>query len=479
MPSEQGWAFSGSKPAPRHADSGSRGRLVVVANRLPVTRTRDGAGWETSPGGLVSALVPILQNRDGAWVGWPGESGEGNTEAFTHEGIRLRPVAMTEDEVRDFYQGFANTTLWPLYHDAVRWPEFHRHWWWPYVAVNERYARASAEALSEGDSVWVHDYHLQLVPRMLRYLRPDVRIGFFLHIPFPPVELFAQIPWRTQILEGLLGADTIGFQTKNGALNFVEAAKRFTAARGSGSSLELDGHNVRVEAFPISIDVKQFEDLARLPEVQAEAQGIRESFGPGRKILLGVDRLDYTKGIDHRLRAFETLLSRGEQDPETAVFLQIAVPSRELVPEYAEMRTKIEQLVGRINGKYGTPDHVPVHYMYRGLSAHELAAYYTAADVMVVTPLRDGMNLVAKEYVTTRIDERGVLVLSEFAGAARELSQALLINPHDVDGTAAALQCALEMPVDETQRRMAALRRTVGRYDVQHWADTFLATLTN
>ncbi len=459
-------------------------RLVVVANRLPVRRVKDGegrSGWQTSPGGLVSALAPILRRNGGSWIGWAGYAGEA-PEPFEHDGIRQQPVALSSSDVDLFYKGFSNTTLWPLYHDAVRRPEFHRHWWWPYRDVNRRFAERVAEHLGPRDTAWVHDYQLQLVPGMLRELRPRARIGYFSHVPFPPVELFAQLPWRRQILEGLLGADLVGFQTRDGALNFCRAARRFTdatAAKSPGQVLRYRGREVRAASFPISIDVQRFEALANDPAVQARAFRVREQLGSVRRVLLGVDRLDYTKGIDVRLRAFETLLANDPSAVDDLVLVQVAVPSRELVPDYAEMRNRIEQQVGNLNGTFGLPGRVPLVYLYRSLPVEELVAYYLAADVMCVTPLRDGMNLVAKEYVATRTQNTGALVLSEFTGSAIELKQALLVNPHDVDGVAAALERAASMTPREARRRMASMRRVVERADVHSWADGFLGALAS
>jgi len=451
---------------------------MVVANRLPVRRVEDDGKprWETSPGGLVAALAPILQQRDGYWVGWPGVAGT-VPEPFVHDEIEQRPVPLSQEELDGFYYGFSNNTLWPLYHDAVRTPEFHRHWWRPYVAINRRFAEAAAAALRPGDTVWVHDYQLQLVPGMLRELCPDLRIGFFLHIPFPPVELLAQLPWRRQILEGLMGADLVGFQTRLGARNFTQAARRFAPAQGSSHRLEFRGRSVQVGAFPISIDVQNFETLAADPEIRARADMIKRELKGARRIFLGVDRLDYTKGIDIRLRAFETLLDTNRSLMKEFVFIQVAVPSREDVSDYASMRARIEQLVGRINGAYSEPGMVPVQYLYRSLPTDELVAYYMAADVMAVTPLRDGMNLVAKEYVATRLDDSGVLVLSEFTGAAKELRGALLVNPHDIDGVAAAFDAALQLPRAVAHRRMRTMRRIARKHDVYSWAAHYLDTL--
>jgi trehalose 6-phosphate synthase len=393
-------------------------------------------------------------------------------------GVGIRPVALAASEVETFYHGFSNSTLWPLYHDAIRAPEFHRDWWGPYTEVNRRFARAAAAAARPGDLVWVHDYHLQLVPRMLREIRSDIRIGFFLHIPFPPEELFAWLPWRTHILEGLLGADLVGFQTYGGVQNFSRAARAFTAAEGTDTQLEFEGRSVTVRSFPISIDTSWFEKAAADPKTVAQALEMRERIGPTRKIILGVDRLDYTKGIDTRLRAYEEMLRLKKATVDQCVMMQVAVPSRERVADYAKIRTTIEQMVGRINGEYSVPGRVAVHYFRRNLSREELVAYYRAADIMLVTPLRDGMNLVCKEYVATRTDNSGVLVLSEFAGAARELRRAILVNPRDIDGMSAALAAALKLPREEARHRMAVLRTVVRRHDVFHWANEFVEALS-
>ncbi len=448
------------------------GRVVVVANRLPGRRVDD--GWETSPGGLVSAMAPILRERAGSWVGWAGDAGE--HAPFDHDGIHQVPVPLSDREVDDFYLGFSNGTIWPLYHDAIRTPEFHRHWWRQYVEVNRRFAERAASVLEPGDIAWVHDYQLQLVPAMLRELRPDARIGFFLHIPFPPVELFARMPWRTQIIEGLLGADLVGFQTRLGRHNFGRATRRFAGAAGNTRQAVVGNHVTRLASHPISIDTGHYQELARQPSTQRRVEGLAAELG-GRRVILGVDRLDYTKGIDVRLRAFDTLLRKHPAIANEVVFVQIAVPSRAGVADYERMRTDVETLVGRVNGAHGDLHHSPVHYSYGGLDSEDLAAYYLLADVMCVTPFRDGMNLVAKEYVASRKGNNGVLVLSEFAGAAHELGQALIVNPFDVDGVADALWRALQMPPEEVSRRMSALRRQVRKYDVFSWARSFIEDL--
>lgn len=424
----------------------------------------------------MTAVTPVLRKHGGAWVGWPGVAGT-LSRVFTFDGIRIQPVALTQAEVDRYYLGFANRTIWPLYHDVIRIPTFHRHWWKTYVEVNRRFAHRTAEAAGRRQMVWIHDYQLQLVPRFLRELRPDLRIGFFLHIPFPPDELFAWLPWRKELLEGLLGADVIGFQTQPDVRDFANAVRQFTTAEGSDAQLHYKGRSVHVGAYPISIDFKAFESLAGTPRVVKRAQELRHEVGGDRRILLCVDRLDYTKGIDIRLLAFEELLSRGGASVDDCVLIQIAVPTRESAMEYREIRTTVEQLVGRINGDHSVPGKVAVHYFRRSFPPEELAAFYVAADIMVVTPLRDGMNLVAKEYVAARRDNSGVLVLSEFAGAARELRRALLVNPRDLDGMVHTLDTGLHIPPKEARLRMGLLRSHVRRHDVKDWAEDFLEAL--
>ncbi len=423
------------------------------------------------------ALVPVLQRSDGAWVGWHGSTGVQH-EPFEHDGISQVPVDLSEEELDGFYHGFCNGTLWPLYHDAIVAPEFHRHWWRPYARVNERYADRAAEALGDGDVAWVQDYQLQLVPGMMRARRPTATVGFYLHIPFPPIEIFSRLPWRREIVEGLLGADVVAFQTRRSADNFARAARRYGGAESVGRrDLRWQGRLVHLQPAPIAIDTAQFEELAASPDVQERAAALLHELGGVEHLILGVDRLDYTKGIDLRLKAFAGLLENHPDDKRRFAFVQLAVPSREHVPAYQQLRMEIEQLVGRINGDHGEAGWTPVSYLYRSLPLEELAAYYVAADVMLVTPLRDGMNLVAKEYVASRTGGDGVLVLSEFAGAAEQLRSGVIVNPYDVDGVTAALELATSMPRRQQRARMRRLQRTVRDEDVFVWADQCLSTL--
>lgn len=451
--------------------------LVIVANRLPVDRVvhADGsATWRRSPGGLVSALAPVMAEQPGAWIGWPGDAGE-EMEAFEHEGMRLIPVSISTGEYEEYYEGFSNATLWPLYHDVVAKPEFHREWWDAYVAVNQRFAEAAAKVAGEGAVVWVQDYQLQLVPSLLRELRPDLRIGFFLHIPFPPAELFSQLPWRREILEGLLGADMVGFQLSGAAQNFIRLVRQRVGHKTHRDSVYLpDGRMVTAKAYPISIDTAAFEKLAASDAVQERAARIRHDLGNPRKLFLGIDRLDYTKGIYARLRAFSELIHDGHFTVEDATFVQVASPSRERVDQYRILRDDIDRLVGHINGDLGRIGRPAISYLNASFPQSEMAALYVASDIMVVTPFRDGMNLVAKEYVACRLEGDGALVLSEFAGAAEELKQAYLVNPYDINGMKAQMLEAYLADEKELGKRMRAMRKTVAENDVTHWASAFL-----
>ncbi|KQV07633.1 alpha,alpha-trehalose-phosphate synthase (UDP-forming) [Leifsonia sp. Root112D2] len=476
---------------------------MIVSNRLPVDRVIDDDGnttWRPSPGGLVAALEPMMKAEDGVWVGWPGVAGE-EMEPFEIGGIDLIPVELSEQEVQEYYEGFSNDTLWPLYHDVIAPPSYHREWWEAYVVVNKRFADAAAKAAAPGAVVWVHDYQLQLVPKLLREARPDLVIGFFNHIPFPPYGIYSQLPWRRQIVEGLLGADVLGFQRLADAGNFSRAARRLKGYDTRGSIIEVPIETDDPEAgshrhvttnrrgalvrtvlarqFPISIDAQMYQEMASRPEIQERARQIRHDLGDPQTIMLGVDRLDYTKGIGHRLKAYGELLAERRIDPADVVLVQVASPSRERVETYRQLRDEIELTVGRINGDYSSISHTAINYLHHGYPREEMVALYLAADVMLVTALRDGMNLVAKEYVASRVDNDGVLLLSEFAGASDELRQAILINPHDIEGLKEAMLQAAIMPKAERSRRMRALRKRVLTYDVARWSKSFLDALVN
>lgn len=456
--------------------------FLVVANRLPVDRIvgEDGeVDWQTAPGGLVTALEPVMRQRGGAWVGWHGAPDE-EVDPFEHDGYTIEPVPLSEQEVEEYYEGFSNATLWPLYHDSVAFPEFHREWFDAYQRVNQRFAEKAAEVAGEGATVWVQDYQLQLVPRLLRELRPDLNIGFFLHIPFPPMELFEQLPWRREVLEGLLGADLVGFQVPGGASNFLRLVRRRTEHRVDRDRAKLVGtneHTCVARAYPISIDSQGFTDLANSPEAIAEAEKLLEDLGNPSKVFVGVDRLDYTKGLRQRVRAMGELFEEGHLDPNDAVFLQVATPSRERVEEYRRLRDDIDLLVGRINSQVGGVGRPAIVYLHASFPRVTLAAMYRIADVMIVTPLRDGMNLVAKEYIACHPSNDGALVLSEFAGAARELRQAYMVNPYDLDGMKDVVMKAATDTPQNKRRRMRALKKQVAENTIDKWAQTFLDDL--
>lgn len=454
--------------------------FVVVANRLPVDRVVDAEGetsWQTAPGGLVTALEPLMRQMGGAWVGWPGVPDQ-DFAPFDHDGYRVVPVPLSAEEVTEYYEGFSNATLWPLYHDSVAFPEFHREWWDAYRKVNQRFAQATAAVAAPGAIVWVQDYQLQLVPSMLRALRPDLKIGFFLHIPFPPIELFEQIPWRRQLLEGLLGADLVGFQVPGAASNFLRLVRRRTDNRIERDHVYVEGSHVSTaRSYPISIDVKGFQELAESPAVIKEAEALLDELGRPKKVLLGIDRLDYTKGLRQRIRAVGELFTEGQLDADNTVFLQVATPSREDVEEYRILRDDIDLMVGRINSEEGGVGRPAIAYRHAHFPRHTMAAMYRIADVMLVTPLRDGMNLVAKEYIACHPGQNGALVLSEFAGAALELKRAYLVNPYDLDGLKATIMQAMTDPYRERAKRMRALQRQVRTHPIDLWASRFLGDL--
>jgi trehalose 6-phosphate synthase/phosphatase len=456
-------------------------RLLIVSNRLPVTVVREG-GRPTirrSAGGLATGLRGPHEQSGGLWVGWPGDGGRDDAEraALTREldAIRAVPVWLTRDDVEHFYERISNGVLWPLFHYLLDQVPLHVRHWDAYERVNAQFADVVAAHHRPGDLVWVHDYQLMLVPALLRQRIPEARIGFFLHIPFPTSEVFRTLPFRERVLEGILGADLIGFHTAAYKRHFASSLLRLLGISTDVDRVRTGDREVRVGVFPMGIDAQGFAALANAPELGREVQALR-GLEPG-KTLVGIDRLDYTKGIPRRLLAFEALL-RGDPALVGAVrLIQVAVPSRTKVGAYQDFRHEVNAQIGGFNGAFATPRWTPVHYIYRHLSVREVVALYRAADVMLVTPVRDGMNLVAKEFVASRTDDDGVLVLSEFAGAASELAEALQVNPYDVDHAAEVYHRALSLPENERRTRMRALRKRVVTYDVHHWVRSFLEAL--
>jgi len=463
-------------------------RLVIVSNRLPfvITPAADGSLISRpGSGGLVTALLPVLRDRGGVWVGWPGlvdqtADIEGAlATAAGKAGYRLAPVALTAEDKAGFYDGFSNEVLWPLFHDLQSLCNFDPAYWRSYCAVNHNYAQVVLAEAGRDDFVWVHDYHLLLLGAELRRGGLAAPLGFFLHIPFPPLDIYLKLPWRFTLLRALLEYDLIGFQTLHDQRNFTQCVRALLPEvrlthRGSRARLP-DGRNVRIGAFPIGIDAAAFQHQARSQAVAEAADGLRAEL-PKRELILGVDRLDYTKGIPQRLEAFRTALRRHPELQERVTLIQVVVPSRDDIPQYRDLKTHIEQLVGEINGEFTRPGGwVPIHYVYRALDRLDLVAYYRAAHIALVTPLKDGMNLVAKEFCACSVDSDGVLILSEFAGAVAQLQhEALLVNPYDLEGTADAIHQACSMASAERRRRMQLLRRAVSRQNVFRWVNSFL-----
>jgi trehalose 6-phosphate synthase/phosphatase len=463
----------------------SQGRLIVVSNRLPFTLRRAGEAWRTerSSGGLASALDPVLKRTRGLWLGWPGDSPAGEDVARAEQlaGWRRKhgyvAVELPADVARNFYEGYANQTLWPLFHNFPTNIEFDPAGWTAYVEANRRFRDGVLEVLQPGDLVWVHDYHLMLLPGLLREARPSAAVGFFLHIPFPASEVFRILPRRAELLRGLLGADLLAFQTHADLQHFRASLLRICGTESRMDRVKGEPHHTRLEALPIGIAPEEFlRFIEKDKSTQQAFEEHRRRF-EGLKILLAVDRQDYTKGIPHRLRTFRRLLERAPRLRGKVVLVQVAVPSRERIPLYEELRHKVSELVGEINGEFGTPQWTPVVYMRRGIARSELVALYAAADVGWVTPLRDGMNLVAKEYVACQRRAEGVLLLSEFAGAAAEMGEAFLVNPYDEDGTADVLERILDLPLEDRRERMTALHRRVHRNTVYTWSERFVSLL--
>ena len=465
----------------KHMSSNSR--LVIVSNRLPVTAGGSERGVQLAPssGGLATGLQPYHDRTAGLWVGWPGDvsqlSAEQRVDLDAQLGARrLVPVPLSRDHIERYYHGFANRVLWPLFHYLIDRVPVDAAGWAAYREVNEAFADAVAFEYRAGDTIWVHDYQLMLVPALLRERLPAARIGFFLHIPFPSSEVFRVLPWRREILRGLLGADLVGFHTFAYMRHFLASLLHVDGVEADVDRVRLGDRDVMLGVFPMGIDAKRFATLSQDPDVLRRAEAIRRDAGR-RQIVLGVDRLDYTKGIPRRLQAVERLLAADPALRDKLRYIQVAVPSRGEVDSYQRFKRHLEETVGRINGSCSTVESTPVHYIHRSISAFELVALYRAADVMLVTPLRDGMNLVAKEFVASRSDGDGVLLLSEFAGAAAELDGAVVVNPYDVDAVAASLARALTMPTAERQARMQRLRQRVVEHDIHVWARTFLERL--
>jgi trehalose 6-phosphate synthase/phosphatase len=461
-------------------------RLLVVSNRLPLTlRKAEDGHWTTerSSGGLASAMNPILRDNGGDWIGWAGSSGEEDQEERNSvlqewaQKDQCFAVELPAEIAKGFYEGYSNQTLWPVFHNFPSQLKFDAKDWQAYIEANRIFCRAVVDRYKQGDLVWVHDYQLMLLPQMLRAELPDAAIGFFLHIPFPSSEIFPILPRREELLQGLLGADLVAFQTHGHLQQFRAALLRVLGLESKIAEVAVGGRPIRLEAHPIGIAPEQYTDLLSHDETTAQLHAEWAARYRGRRVLLAVDRLDYTKGIPERLRAFAHLLRSSSELREKVVLIQVAVPTREGIETYQDLRTEVNRLVGEINGKLGTPGWTPVVYINRSIERAELVALYQLADVCWVGSLRDGMNLVAKEYVACKAEGDGVLVLSEFAGAAAEMGEALLINPFDEERTASSIERALTLDEDERRRRMDQLHSRILHNNVFRWGERFLASL--
>ncbi len=468
-------------------------RLVVVSNRLPYALEKGSTGaWKLKPGsgGLVTALLPVLRNRGGIWIGWPGvheeipDSDKVFAEAARGAGYTLKPVPLTKEEVDNYYHGYSNESIWPLFHDLQSQCHFDPDYWHTYVKVNHKFAQALLEDCLPDDFVWVHDYQLMDVAHHLRDGGFTAEVAFFLHIPFPSPDIFLKLPERQAVLSSLLSYDLVGFQTLRDRRNFVQCVRMLTKnarirVQRHLHVIYLDDREIRVGNFPIGIDAASFATRAGTPEVAEKAAGFRRHYEDSQ-IVLGVDRLDYTKGIPERLRAFANLLERFPEVRGHIRLFQVVVPSRVDIPKYDQLKTEIERLVGEINGRYSEMGWVPIHYFFRSIPSEDLLSLYRAADIALVTPLKDGMNLVAKEACACSVKEESVLILSQFAGAAAQLGRAaLVVNPYDVEQTADAIYNAYRMPAGERRYRMKRLRRNVRTQDVFWWVDQFMQAAIN
>lgn len=471
-------------------------RLIIASNRLPVTINideNDKVDITPSVGGLATGMKSIYKDYESKWFGWPG-FGEDEITNEAKKKIENRldkenclPVYIDKEDEDLYYSGFSNKTIWPLFHYFMQFTEYEDNQWDAYVRVNKKFADEILKVVKKGDKIWIHDYHLLLLPQLIRDEFLDVSIGFFLHIPFPSYEIFRVLPWREELLKGILGADLVGFHTYDYERHFVSSVRRLLGFEIYFNQIKLGNRIVKTDAFPMGIDFEEFNNaslksMKKLPDEQSEIKAEIEKFyqdNPGRKLILSIDRLDYSKGIPNRLIAFDHFLNKYPHYHEKVTLVMLAVPSRINVEQYQIIKSEIDELVGRINGKYASINWTPVWYFYRSLPFHNLVELYNSSDIALITPVRDGMNLVAKEYLASRIDNTGVLILSEMAGAYKEMNEALVINPNNKNEIADSIKKALEMPVEEQKEINSFLRERIKRYDVKRWASDFIQSLNN
>ncbi|MFD2247329.1 bifunctional alpha,alpha-trehalose-phosphate synthase (UDP-forming)/trehalose-phosphatase [Pontibacter ruber] len=457
-------------------------KLIIVSNRLPVKlQEKEGKlTYKPSEGGLATGLGSIYKEGDNIWIGWPGMVVEdAEKQQQIHEDLHkesMHPVFLSEAEIKEFYEGFSNETLWPTFHYFSQYAIYDQNLWETYVEVNQKFCDEVVAQAGPEDTIWVHDYQLLLLPSMLREKLPDATIGFFLHIPFPSYEVFRLLPWRKEILEGMLGADLLGYHTYDDMRHFLSSVNRIIGHGSMHGWINTGSRSLLVDSFPMGIDYEKYATVAGSDEVKKRENIYRANF-KNQKIILSIDRLDYSKGIPQRLKAFEMFLERYPEFHEKVTLVMLVVPSRDAVEKYKELKEEVDELVGRINGKYSHINWNPIQYFYRSYPLETLSAFYRMADVALVTPMRDGMNLVCKEYIASKLDQKGVLILSEMAGASKELSEALLINPNDINQLVESLHAALVMPEEEQVQHMRNMQVSLRRYNIHHWVSMFMDRL--
>ncbi len=457
-------------------------KTIIVSNRLPVKLKKEDGKYIYTPseGGLATGLGSIYKEGGNIWLGWPGVAIE--EEKDRQDAIKnlkknnMSPVFLTEQEIEEYYEGFSNETLWPNFHYFNQYAEYEETYWQAYKKVNQKFADQLSELTEEGDKIWIHDYQLLLLPALIREKHPNISIGFFLHIPFPSYETFRLLPWRRELLMGMLGSDFLGFHTYDDMRHFLSSVNRLAGIGNSHGQISLGSRKVLVDALPMGIDYDKYATLAADPETLEKEVRYRTLIGD-TKIMLSIDRLDYSKGIPQRLRAFELFLQRYPEYKEKVSLLMVVVPSRDQVGKYKELKEEIDLLVGRINGNLSRMTWNPIHYFYRSFPLHALSAFYRMAKVALVTPMRDGMNLVAKEFIASKLNKKGVLVLSEMAGASKELSEAILINPNNIEQMIRAFKQALEMPEEEQIHNLEVMQNSLKRYNIHHWVKLFMERL--
>ena len=457
-------------------------RLVIVSNRLPVTINKKEGGFHYYPsaGGLATGLSSIDPSYEKVWIGWPGRAIEEEDERkdvqHTLSESQLIPVFLSAEEISLYYEGFSNKTIWPHFHYFTQYTTYSEDFWANYSQVNQKFAAVVIEHIKEGDLIWIHDYQLMLLPALIRAVYPEISISFFLHIPFPSYEIFRILPWRAELLNGVLGADQIGFHTYDYMRHFLSAAYRICGHEHSFGKLTIDQRIVNVDVFPMGIDYDKYAYPEQVADTSGSQRSIQRLLSKGRKLILSIDRLDYTKGIPERLKAFEQFIRQYPEYRGKVSLILVVVPSRSNVDQYQDLKDEVDTLVGRIDGEFRTFGWSPIQYFYRAFSFVDLTTLYKAADIAMITPLRDGMNLVAKEYIASKEDSgKGVLILSEMAGAANELTEALIVNPQDTKDMVSALLTALEMPLEQQRERLAKMAVKLKRYTVKHWAETFIS----